>query len=48
MTGDAWAVRLSAQAVKTLTDLPEHAKETVRDVLDTAVRSPLGVAAVGR
>ncbi|CAL9328227.1 hypothetical protein [Streptomyces sp. enrichment culture] len=42
MTADAWAVRLSAQAAKTLTGLPEHAKETVRDVLDIAVRSPWG------
>lgn len=35
-------MRLSQQAVKTLTELPEHAKETVRDVLDIAVRSPGG------
>ncbi|MFE2473115.1 hypothetical protein [Streptomyces mirabilis] len=42
MTGEPWAVRLSAQAAKTLTELPEHAKETVRDVLDIAVRSPWG------
>ncbi|MFD7472251.1 hypothetical protein ACFV8Z_08690 [Streptomyces sp. NPDC059837] len=42
MTGEPWAVRLSAQAAKTLTELPEHAKEMVRDVLDIAVRSPWG------
>jgi hypothetical protein len=42
VTGEPWAVRLSAQAAKTLTELPEHAKETVRDVLDIAVRSPWG------
>ncbi|MCX4632326.1 MULTISPECIES: hypothetical protein [unclassified Streptomyces] len=42
MTGESWAVRLSPQAVKVLTALPEHAKETVRDVLDIAVRSPWG------
>ncbi|MFS0696921.1 hypothetical protein [Streptomyces nitrosporeus] len=42
MTGEPWAVRLSAQAAKTLTELPEHAKESVRDVLDLAVRSPWG------
>lgn len=42
MTGEPWAVRLSPQAAKTLTELPEHAKETVRDVLDIAVRSPWG------
>ena len=42
MTGEPWAVRLAPQAAKTLTELPEHAKETVRDVLDIAVRSPWG------
>ncbi|MEU4507124.1 hypothetical protein [Streptomyces sp. NPDC024089] len=42
MTDGPWAVRLSQQAAKTLTELPEHAKETVRDVLDIAVRSPWG------
>lgn len=42
MAGAPWAVHLPAQAAKTLTDLPGHAKETVRDVLDTAVRSPWG------
>ncbi|MER5996298.1 hypothetical protein [Streptomyces viridosporus] len=42
MTGTPWAVRLSPSAVKTLTELPEHAKEMVRDVLDIAVRSPWG------
>ncbi|MES5824892.1 hypothetical protein [Streptomyces sp. RG80] len=42
MTEQPWAVRLSPQAAKTLTELPEHAKETVRDVLDIAVRSPWG------
>ncbi|MFK0050225.1 hypothetical protein ACIQU4_40215 [Streptomyces sp. NPDC090741] len=42
MTGKPWAVRLSPQAAKVLTELPEHAKETVRDVLDIAVRSPWG------
>ncbi|CAL9673230.1 type II toxin-antitoxin system RelE family toxin [Streptomyces griseomycini] len=42
MTGTPWTVRLSPSAVKTLTQLPEHAKEMVRDVLDIAVRSPWG------
>lgn len=42
MTDQPWVVRLSPQAAKTLTELPEHAKETVRDVLDIAVRSPWG------
>ncbi|MEV5680735.1 hypothetical protein AB0L80_42085 [Streptomyces sp. NPDC052069] len=40
MSGEVWAVRLSPQAAKTLTGLPEHARETVRDVMDIAVRSP--------
>ncbi|MFJ2478159.1 hypothetical protein ACIOWI_35235 [Streptomyces sp. NPDC087659] len=42
MTDQPWAVRLSPQVAKTLSALPEHAKETVRDVLDIAVRSPWG------
>ncbi|MFF7856506.1 hypothetical protein ACF05F_32140 [Rhodococcus erythropolis] len=42
MTGTPWTVRLSPPAVKTLTGLPEHAKEMVRDILDIAVRSPWG------
>ncbi|GAA3381259.1 hypothetical protein GCM10020367_71840 [Streptomyces sannanensis] len=42
MTDQPWAVRLSPQAAKTLTELPEHAKGMVRDVLDIAVRSPWG------
>ncbi|WP_327388315.1 MULTISPECIES: hypothetical protein [unclassified Streptomyces] len=37
-----WAVRLSLQAAKTLVELPEPARETVRDVLDIAARSPWG------
>ncbi|MDX2521595.1 hypothetical protein PV355_41815 [Streptomyces stelliscabiei] len=42
MTDQPWAVRLSPQAAKTLTELPAPAKEMVRDVLDIAVRSPWG------
>ncbi|MFJ6485965.1 MULTISPECIES: hypothetical protein [unclassified Streptomyces] len=43
MTGEQpWAVRLSPQAAKTLAELPEPARETVRDVLDIAVRAPWG------
>ncbi|MET7920999.1 hypothetical protein ABZU45_35175 [Streptomyces avermitilis] len=42
MTGERWAVRLSSQAAKTLTELPAPAKEMVRDVLDIAVCSPWG------
>ncbi|WP_405785649.1 hypothetical protein [Streptomyces sp. NBC_01367] len=39
---EPWAVRLSPQAAKTLAELPGPARETVRDVLDIAVRSPWG------
>ncbi|MFD5880102.1 hypothetical protein [Streptomyces yangpuensis] len=35
-------MRLSPQAAKILTELPDPARETVRDVLDIAVRSPWG------
>jgi mRNA-degrading endonuclease RelE of RelBE toxin-antitoxin system len=42
VTDQPWAVRLSPQAAKTLTELPQHAKEMVRDILDIAVRSPWG------
>jgi hypothetical protein len=42
VTDQPWAVRLSPQAAKTLSELPAHAKEMVRDVLDIAVRSPWG------
>jgi hypothetical protein len=33
---------VSPQAARTLTELPEHVKEMIRDVLDIAVRSPWG------
>ncbi|MET9962811.1 hypothetical protein ABZ128_27705 [Streptomyces sp. NPDC006326] len=36
----AWPARLSPQAAKVLTGLPEHAVEMVRDVLDLASRDP--------
>ncbi|MCX4673601.1 hypothetical protein OG453_44405 [Streptomyces sp. NBC_01381] len=42
MTGESWSVRLSPQVAKALTELPEPAKEMVRDVLDIAMRSPWG------
>jgi hypothetical protein len=42
VTDQPWAVHLSPQAAKMLAELPEHAKEMVRDVLDIAVRSPWG------
>jgi hypothetical protein len=42
-TGPAgWPVRLSPKAAKVLTDLPAHARENVRDVLDIASRTPWG------
>lgn len=41
MTAGPWAVRLSPQAAKVLTELPEHAAEMVRDVLDITTRTPL-------
>lgn len=37
-----YAVRLSAQATKVLAALPEHAEETVWDVLDAAAGAPWG------
>ncbi|MCB5167382.1 hypothetical protein LG634_21395 [Streptomyces bambusae] len=42
MTDQPWPVRLSPQAAKALTDLPEPATEMVRDLLDIAARSPWG------
>jgi hypothetical protein len=39
---DPWPARLLPQAGKTLTELPPHATETVRDVLDIACRTPWG------
>jgi len=42
VSGEPWRVRLSPQASKTLSELPEHAVQMVRDVLDLAVRSPYG------
>lgn len=35
-----WPARLSPQAAKTLTELPAHAVEMLRDVLDIAGRDP--------
>ncbi|MFE2129149.1 hypothetical protein [Streptomyces amritsarensis] len=37
---NAWPARLSPQAAKVLNGLPDHAAETVRDVLDIASRDP--------
>ncbi|GGX44321.1 hypothetical protein [Streptomyces chryseus] len=42
MTGQPYAVRLSPQAAKVLTELPEHAEEMAWDVLDTAAAGPWG------
>ena len=42
MTAQPYAVRLSPQAAKVLTALPEHAEEIVWDVLDAAANDPWG------
>ena len=42
MSDDTWRVRLSPQASKTLSELPDHAVQMVRDVLDLARRAPWG------
>ncbi|MFE7759576.1 hypothetical protein [Streptomyces sp. NPDC057429] len=42
MTGQPYAVRISAQAAKVLAKLPDHAEETVWDVLDAAAADPWG------
>ncbi len=40
MSDAPWPARLSPQAVTVLEELPEHAREMVRDVLDLAGRDP--------
>ncbi|MFD5796466.1 hypothetical protein ACFWIO_23650 [Streptomyces diastatochromogenes] len=42
MTDQPYAVRLSPQAAKVLTELPKHAQEMAWDVLDTAAAGPWG------
>lgn len=42
MSGEPWPARLSPQAAKTAVELPGHAQEMLRDVLDIAARSPWG------
>jgi hypothetical protein len=42
VTGTPWPALLSPQAGKTLSELPPHAVEMVRDVLDIASRTPWG------
>ncbi|MGW4983352.1 hypothetical protein [Streptomyces mirabilis] len=42
MTGQPYAVRFSATAAKVLDTLPEHAEDTVWDVLDAAAGDPWG------
>ncbi|MFE4398692.1 MULTISPECIES: hypothetical protein [Streptomycetaceae] len=44
MTGSpiTWPARLSPKAAKVLADLPDHAQQTARDVLDIASRTPWG------
>ncbi|MGR4852023.1 hypothetical protein [Streptomyces sp. LARHCF252] len=42
MTGQPYAVRFSAPAAKVLDTLPEHAEDTVWDVMDAAAGDPWG------
>ncbi|MBP5880740.1 hypothetical protein QA995_42920 [Streptomyces scabiei] len=42
MTGQPYAVRISAPAAKVLDTLPEHVEDTVWDVLDAAAGDPWG------
>ncbi|MFI9297584.1 hypothetical protein [Streptomyces gardneri] len=42
MTGQPYAVGFSAPAAKDLNSLPEHAEDTVWDVLDAAAADPWG------
>ncbi|MFJ3762487.1 hypothetical protein [Streptomyces sp. NPDC090080] len=42
MTAQPYAVRFSAPAAKVLDALPEHAEDTVWDVLDAAAADPWG------
>ncbi|WP_331730251.1 hypothetical protein [Streptomyces sp. NBC_01174] len=44
MTSQPYAVRISAHAAKVLAELPDHAEETVWDVLDAAAANPWGFA----
>lgn len=40
MSDAPWPARLSPKALAVLDDLPEHAREMLRDVLDIAGRDP--------
>ncbi|MER5466634.1 hypothetical protein ABT010_39635 [Streptomyces sp. NPDC002668] len=40
MSDAAWQARLSPQALTALAEVPEHAREMLRDVLDIASRDP--------
>ncbi|MEV6582325.1 hypothetical protein AB0M92_29635 [Streptomyces sp. NPDC051582] len=42
MSGQPYAVRISSAAAKVLAALPEHAEETVWDLLDAAAADPWG------
>ncbi|MGW4895032.1 hypothetical protein ACWEQL_22590 [Kitasatospora sp. NPDC004240] len=42
MSGHTWPVRLSPKAGKTFVELPLHAQQLVRDLLDIASRTPWG------
>lgn len=48
MTAQPYAVRFSAPAAKVLDTLPEHVEDMVWDVLDAAMRRPVGLSAVER
>ncbi|GAA5064727.1 hypothetical protein [Streptomyces similanensis] len=45
MTDKPWPARLSPGALAVVQELPEHAKEMVRDVLDIAGHDPWSFAA---
>ncbi|MEV6318993.1 hypothetical protein [Streptomyces sp. NPDC051776] len=40
MSDAAWQARLSPQALNALDELPDHAREMLRDVVDIAGRDP--------
>ncbi|WP_354645334.1 hypothetical protein [Kitasatospora camelliae] len=42
MSDHIWPARLSPKAVKTFAELPAHAQQLVRDLLDIAARTPWG------
>ncbi|MDT0448098.1 hypothetical protein [Streptomyces hesseae] len=48
MSEAAWPARLSPKALGVLDALPEHVRETLRDVLDIASRDPWSFPAFDR